>query len=135
MVDDERDGDGRDHEERACGGGGGSKRARSGGGGADDSGRSMDDGREGDGETRRSVGCGMETAAVICEVDEDACAISLRSAGGTTLSHGGMGTYVLTGTNIGGGGGCEGDGSSGSEEVTEAEYMRGVKRKRGRDVG
>ena len=45
-----------------------------------------------------------------------------------------MGAYVLTGTNIGGGGGCEGDGSSGSEEVTEAEYMRGVKRKRGRDV-
>ena len=130
VVDDERDGDGRDHVEQVCGGGDGSQRARGGGGGADDSGRDMDDGREGDGETGRSLGCGMETAAVIYEVDEDACAISLRSAGGTSLSHGGMGAYVLTGTNIGGGGGCEGDGSSGSEEVTEAEYKRGVKRKR-----
>ena len=120
--------------ERACGGGGGSKRARGGGGGASDGGRGVDDGRKGDGETGRNLGCGMETAAVI-EIDEDACAISQRSTGGISLSHGGMGAYVFTGTNIDGGGGCEGEGGSGIEEITEAEYMRGVKRKRGRDVG
>ena len=44
-------------------------------------------------------------------------------------------TFLRTLTNMGGGGGCEGEGGSESEEITEAEYMRGVKRKRGRDVG
>ena len=121
--------------EQECGSGDGSWRTRGGGGGADDSGRDMGDGREGDGETGRSLGCGMETAAVIYEVDEDACAISLRSTGGTSLSHGGMDDYVFTDTNMGGGGGCEGEGGSESKEITEAEYMRGVKRKRGRDAG
>ena len=129
-----RDGDGHEHTERACCGNGGSKRARGGSGGASNGGRGVDDGQQGDGETGRDLGCGMETAAVI-EIDEDTCAISRRSAGGTSLSHGGMGAYVFTGTNIDGGGGCEGEGGSGSEEMTEAEYMRGFKRKRGRDVG
>ena len=105
----ERNGDGHGQTGRACGGGGGSKRAHGGSGGANDGGRGVDDGRKGDGETGRNLGCGMETAAVI-EIDEDACAISQRSAGGTSLSHGGMGAYVFTGTNIDGGGGCEGAG-------------------------
>ena len=41
----------------------------------------------------------------------------------------------IPGTNVDGGGGCEGAGGSEIEEIKEAEYLRGVKRKRGRDVG